>query len=796
MKKSRFLLILSVLTLSACQQAEVTINSNKVSIGMPDGTLSVTSLADEALRIQFIPKGIDLPELENLIYTEPQTLNTVKCIHEGRKVTVSSIEGNLHAVVNTKTGLIKFTDAQGNVILSESPGTRSVVAGKTGDLNSLAVSQSFITGPDEFLFGTGQFQDGYLNIRGLTRRLTQVNTQISIPMIISNKGYGILWNNYGLTDYNPSETVIELQQGGSDGTSVTVNATGTAGNVRERRFFNDFNGEIEVSADADYSILLDVGQAMARKHLVTIDGDTVINASNTWLPPTSSVITHLTAGVHKVFVSGSRGDKPTIGIRKVTDVTTFSSPVAVALDYTVFAGTADGIVSSYRNLTGKVPAMPDWAFGYIHCRERYDSQKELLENARRLKTEDYRTSVIVQDWQWWGKYGWNAMQFDEGKYPDPKAMTDELHRNGMRLMLSVWSKIDKNCEVGRQMNAAGYYIQGTDWIDFFNPKAADAYWKNFSERLLPTGIDAWWQDATEPENDDLKGRMVAGGTIPGEFYRNAYPNMVNHTVYNGLRRDQPDRDPMILTRSGFTGIQRYGAINWSGDVGNDWETLRRQIAGGLNLMATGQPWWTYDAGGFFRPGNQYTDPDYQERMMRWIQVAVYLPFMRVHGYMSRTEPWNYSKETQKNFREQINLRDQLLPYILDNAKKVSEENYTMMRPLVFDFPDDTEALKQQTEFMFGPSLLVCPVTEPGIKTMRVYLPEYEAGWRFFDNYVTRPEYGPTDERGVFVHDEKLYKGGQYIEVPVESYRIPVFRKADQTVLCAPLAVQLGPITWK
>ena len=428
-------------------------------------------------------------------------------------------------------------------------------------------------------------------------------------------------------------------------------------------------------------------------------GDTVINANNTWLPPTSSAITHLDKGTHKVFVSGSRGDKPSVGIRKVTDITTFSSPVAVALDYTVFAGNADQIISSYRNLTGKVPAMPDWAFGYIHCRERYDSQKELLENAHRLKDEGYHTSVIVQDWQWWGKYGWNAMQFDEGKYPDPKAMTDELHSMDMKLMLSVWSKIDKNSEVGRQMNAAGYYIAGTDWIDFFNPDAAAAYWKNFSERLLPTGIDAWWQDATEPENDDLKGRMVAGGKIPGEFYRNAYPNMVNHTVYNGLINDQPDRDPMILTRSGYIGIQRYGAINWSGDVGNDWETLRRQIAGGLNLMATGQPWWTYDAGGFFRPNNQYTDAAYQERMMRWIQTAVFLPFMRVHGYMSRTEPWNYSEETQANFHKQIELRDRLQPYILDCAKKVSEDNYTMMRPLVFDFPADEEALRQDCEFM-------------------------------------------------------------------------------------------------
>ena len=766
-----FLLLAAI---PSCADTEYQELENGIALSSAYGTLTVTVPASGSIRVQCVPDGVELPQLENLIYTEKIKPDCkVSIIKEGYKVTLIPDKGNLGVRINPRKGELTFIDSQGNTILESAP-MAPILVTETSPQNYLSVSQSFVTGPDEFLFGTGQFQDGYLNIRGLTRRLTQVNTQISIPMIISNKGYGILWNNYGLTEYNPSETVIELQQGGSDGTSVTVNATGTAGNVRERRFFNDFNGEFQVDADADYSILLDVGQEMARKHLLVIDGDTIINASNTWLPPTSSAITHLTKGTHKVFVSGSRGDKPTMGIRKVTDITTFSSPVAVALDYTVFAGTADEIISTYRNLTGKVPQMPDWAFGYIHCRERYDSQQELLENARRLIKEDYRTSVIVQDWQWWGKYGWNAMKFDEDKYPDPKAMTDELHGMDMKLMLSVWSKIDKNSDVGREMNAAGYYIDGTDWIDFFNPKAADAYWKNFSEKLLPTGIDAWWQDATEPENDDLKGRMVAGGTIPGEFYRNAYPNMVNHTVYNGLKKDQPDRDPMILTRSGFIGIQRYGAINWSGDVGNDWETLRRQIAGGLNLMATGQPWWTYDAGGFFRPGNQYTDPDYQERMMRWIQVAVYLPFMRVHGYMSRTEPWNYSEETQQNFRKQINLRYKLQPYILECAKKVSEENYTMMRPLVFDFPDDTEALKQQTEFMFGPALLVCPVTEPGIKTMRVYLPGDEQEWVSFNAMVN------AAEKGIMLRPY-VYKGGTYVDVEVSKDCIPVFEKADQII---------------
>ncbi|MCQ2083408.1 MAG: glycosyl hydrolase family 31 [Bacteroidaceae bacterium] len=758
------------------------------------GLVTVTALTDNAFRIRCIPKGIELPEMQELIYTEKIEKPKITFIDGylagryagrsgGRHPKATFKGGNLKpgptdryelgtengrgkVLIDGVTGLMTFTDADGNIILEEVPDSRCITAGRTGSLNSLSVSQGFRTDADEFITGLGQFQDGYLNNRGLTRRLTQVNTQISIPMIISNKGYGILWNNYGLTDYNPSDFTVELKQGGESGQTVTVNATGTLGNVRERRSFNDFTGEFTVKEDGQYSILLDVGQAMARKQFMTIDGDTVFNVNNTWLPPTTSAIVSLEKGTHKVRVSGSRGDKPTVGVRKVTDRTVFSSPVATALDYTVFLGTPDEIISDFRTLTGHVPAMPEWAFGYIHCRERYDSQTELLENATRFRTDSIPVDVIVQDWQWWGKYGWNAMQFDEDKYPDPKAMTDSLHDMGIKLMLSVWSKIDRNCQVGSEMLEKGYYIDGTDWIDFFNPDAANKYWQEFSARLLPTGIDAWWQDATEPENDDLSGRMVTdpvtGGMIPGEFYRNAYPNMVNKTVYEGLRKDQPDRDPMILTRSGFTGIQRYGAVNWSGDVGNDWETLRRQIAGGLSLMATGQPWWTFDAGGFFRPGNQYTDADYQERMIRWIQTSVFLPFMRVHGYMSQTEPWRYPDETRRIFENQIRLRYKLLPYILESAKMVTEQDYTMMRPLVFDFPHDSEALKQQTQFMFGPSLMVCPVTEPGVKEWKVYLPKSDRLWHEMNTGAT--------------YDTST--GGMYVSIPVTLEYIPVFNTTN------------------
>lgn len=186
----------------------------------------------------------------------------------------------------------------------------------------------------------------------------------------------------------------------------------------------------------------------------------------------------------------------------------------------------------------------------------------------------------------------------------------------MRLMVSVWSKIDPNSEIGKQMGQSGYYIPGTQWIDFFNPKAAESYWNNFSKRLLrPIGIDAWWQDATEPENDDLMGRMVMNGKYHGEVFRNVYPLLVNKTVYEGLRKDDNQRRSMILTRCGYPGIQRYGAAMWSGDVGNDWKTLHHQIVAGLGMAASGMPWWTFDAGGFFRPYDQYTNQDYIERML-------------------------------------------------------------------------------------------------------------------------------------------------------------------------------------
>jgi len=614
---------------------------------------------------------------------------------------------------------------------------------------------AFDSPEDEFLFGLGQFQDGYSNVRGLSRRLTQVNTQISMPMLLSNKGYGVLWNNYGMTEFNPSDQSVRLQKADGRGKTEEVDVTSTEGNKKEVRERHIFEAELDIEEAGNYALLLDVGQKMARRHNLCIDGVPVIEMQNLWLPPTASKIVLLDEGRHKLTAELTKDDQPTVWYHLIKDETVFRSPVATAVDYTVFVGTPDEIIATFRELTGPCPEMPKWALGYIHCRERFHSSQEILETANRFKAEQMPVSMLVQDWQWWGKYGWNAMQFDETYYPDPKALTDSLHKMDIRLMLSVWSKIDKTSEVGQQMEHDGYYIPGTDWIDFFNPDAANAYWKNFKERLLPTGIDAWWQDATEPENDDLAGRRVNNGHWSGEQVRNIYPLLVNKTVYEGLV--EAGKEPMILTRCGFPGIQRYGSALWSGDVGNDWSTFRRQIVAGLGVQAAGHPWWTYDAGGFFRPHNQYTDSVYIERMLRWIETSVYLPLMRVHGYMSNTEPWNYGDEAKQIIANCLKEREQLRPYIEACAERVAKEGYTLMRPLIFDFADDEMALHQSCEYMFGPDLLVSPVTEPGVTTWKTYLPKQPGGW--------------TE-----IHTGKHYDGGRYVTTEVNKAYIPVFRR--------------------
>lgn len=541
----------------------------KVVLELNQGVLSLIPLNQNAVRVQFSQPGS--APMEELIYTEKLPVPEYEVTEDKQSLVLSLDE--ISVEFDKGTEVLTFKDANKRIILQEKVDGRFMKASSVQNEPTYQVEQHFVSPKDEYIYGTGQFQDGYLNIRGLTRRLTQVNTQISIPFILSSKGYGLLWNNYGLTDFNPADQFVELTPANASGEAVTVNTTGTSGNVRETRQTYSFTASVEVPRSGSYSLLLDVGQRMARKYYLVIDGQKIMDVNNLWLPPTTSAIVELTAGKHDIEVQGERNDKPVLYWRPVSEETVFRSPVAQMLDYTVFAGNGDEVIASYRELTGPAPMMPLWSLGYIHCRERYNTQAELLENAREFRERKLPIDIIVQDWQYWGKYGWNAMKFDEDRYPDPGSMMKELHEMDVRLMISVWSKIDAQSEVGKQAKEKGYYIPGSDWIDFFNPDAAAFYWQNFRTGLLKYGIDAWWQDATEPENDDLQNRRINREQTPGEVYRNVYPMYVSKTIYEGLRQDDSDRRAMIFTRSGFSGMQRYAAATWSGDVGHDWETF-------------------------------------------------------------------------------------------------------------------------------------------------------------------------------------------------------------------------------
>lgn len=738
--------------------------SSQLTVVVDGGYLVIMPMSSSAVRIRFskdresIPKSYIFP-LKTLPVAYALTTTANALIIKTSKLIVK---------VNRANGSVTFTDLNNKILLQEMPGARRFSPGTVQGENCMIAEQKFVSPQGEYLYGMGQFQDGILNIKSLPRRQTQVNTQISIPFITSNKGYSLLWHNYGLTDFNPADAQIVLQPLylGDSSKARTVEVTTTSGSHKETRKDKSYAGTLKISKGGKYSFFYDSGVKMSGGYHVEIDGKVAVDFKNHWLPPTTSWFQTLAPGVHTVRIIAINDDKPQLFFREYKNETVFRSPVSEAVDYVFFEGKADLAIGEFRRLSGNAPLMPIWALGYIHCRERFHSQQEILEVASEFRKRKFPMDLIVQDWEYWGKYGWNAMRFDETYYPDPKKMVDSLHALNTKLMVSVWSRIDNKSAIGKGFSENNFYVSGTDWVDFFNPKAAALYWKHFRERMYSLGIDAWWQDATEPENDDLMGRRVNNGSVLGERVRNIYPLLVSKTVYEGSRAETSDKRVFILSRSGFSGIQRYGVSVWSGDVGNDWETLRRQLAAGLNYMASGMPWWTFDAGGFFRPQDQYKDPKYHERFGRWMQLATFSPLQRVHGYQTNTEFWNFGPQVEQQSLKYLNLRYRLLPYIYTQNAAISFKGRTLMRPMVMDFPDDTKALEAEDQFMFGPSLLVAPVMRPSVTSRSVYLPQNKGGW--YDFWTGNKS-----------------NSGRYLDAAAGVSTIPVFVRAGSIVPLGP-----------
>lgn len=756
--KIKVLIFILVFPFAAFTQVyqDYQLQKDRLSIQLSDGVLNIIPLSDKSIRIQYEK---DLKEELEFVLVNKLPVPAFKFAETTEKLKLST--NTITVSFDKKTAAIDYCDYYGKVFLNEKAGGRKLIPGSVMGQPCFIAEQSFDSPDDEYLFGLGQFQDGQYNIRNVPRKLIQVNSQIAIPFLYSSRGYGILWHQYGLTQFNPAENVVTLvKKDTAAGVKGDIEVTTTSGTQKVSQRQSLYNGKFIIEKDADYAFMLDLGD-MESRHLLVIDGIAVIDQSNLWLPPAVGKIVKLKAGEHIVQVVCKATNTAKLTWKLTGNETVFRSPNAKSLDYVVFYGkNTDEVISSYRNLSGNVPMLPLWAFGFWQCRERYTSGKHLVQTVEEFRKRKLPVDVIVQDWQYWGKHGWGVPKFDTTNYPNPDKFIQQLHDLNAHFSISVWENLDKKSDVAKEYLDKNLYIANSPWIDMYNPSAQKTHWNVLNKNLFSLGVDSWWMDATEPENDALVGKQTYFGS--GDFYRLTYPLFVSKAVYEGQRNTDSTKRVVTLTRSAFLGQQRFGTINWSGDIGCDWDAFKRQIVAGANYSLTGMPFWTTDIGGFFRPGiSQYTDAKYHDILTRWFQWGAFNTIFRIHGYQTETEPWKYGNTVMNNMRSMMNLRYRLMPYIYSEAWQITSKGYSMMRPLIMDFKNDKTAIAQAYQFMFGQSFLIAPVTEPAVTAINVYLPK-DAGWFNFWN-------------------GKYFKGGQTILTPAPQDKIPVYVKSGSII---------------
>jgi alpha-D-xyloside xylohydrolase len=407
--------------------------------------------------------------------------------------------------------------------------------------------------------------------------------------------------------------------------------------------------------------------------------------------------------------------------------------------YFIYGPDFDEIVRAIRQLSGKAPMLPRWAFGYIQSKERYISQTELIDVVTEYRKRGLPFDCIVQDWKSWPNDLWGQKTLDPERFPNPKEMMAELHNLNTRLMISIWPIMNPGGDNWREMHDAGFLLGNQATYDAFQAEARELYWMQARDGLFAHGIDAWWSDCTEPFQADWNGlfkpepeeRLRINTEEAKRYldpeYINAYSLLHSQGIYEGQRKTTTAKRVVNLTRSGYVGQQRYSTITWSGDVSANWETLRRQIADGLNFCATGLPYWTTDIGAFFVKndpnlwfwnGNYdlgVDDMGYRELYVRWFQYAAFLPMFRAHGTDTPREIWRFGEAGDMfydSLAKFLRLRYRLMPYIYSLAAMVTHEDYTILRALPFDFRCDPATFEIDDQYMFGPAFLVNPVSQP------------------------------------------------------------------------------------
>lgn len=462
------------------------------------------------------------------------------------------------------------------------------------------------------------------------------------------------------------------------------------------------------------------------------------------------------------------------------------------MDYYFIEGAAfDDVIRGYRFLTGKAVMLPAWAYGFMQSQERYETQQEMLDIAQEYRRRGLGLDSLVLDWWSWPGNLWGQKTFDKTRFPDLKGLTDSLHQQDIRMMVSIWPNMSTDCENYKEFKEKHMLLPAAEIYDAFNEDARKVYWRQADEGIFSYGTDAWWCDSSEPFTPEWSRKERPE---PGEQYRefveqasthmpaekaNAYGLVHAQGIYEGQRGSGSEKRVVNLTRNGYTGSQRYGTILWSGDTEATWETFRKQIPAGLNLCAAGLPYWTLDIGAFFvKRGMPWfwtgdyeegmDDLGYQELFTRWFQYGAFLPIFRSHGTDVRREMWAVTHPEFYDALVAVNrLRYMLLPYIYSCAASVWLNDDTILRLLAFDFPKDQKACAVRDQFLFGHSLMVCPVTEP------MY---FGVGSKPIEKEKTRTVYLPEGCAWYDFHTNTRYEGGQTITVDAPISKIPLFVK--------------------
>lgn len=594
----------------------------------------------------------------------------------------SITNGKIRAGIS-RLGKIMIYNADGKLLLEEySRNRRDVLDKKCSALEVEAREFKPIPGGDyhltmrlesldkkEKIYGMGQYQQPYLDLKGLDLEMAHRNSQASVPFMISSLGYGLLWNN-------PA-----------------------------------------------------VGRAVLGKNIMSFEA--------------------------------------------------YSTKI---LDYWIVAGdTPAEMEEAYAGVTGTVPMMPEYGLGFWQCKLRYQTQEELLGIAREYKRRNLPIDLIVIDYFHWPKQG--EWRFDPVYWPDPDAMIKELKEMGIELMVSVWPTVDKTSENYEEMLEKGYLIRtergvrvGLDYqgatihYDATNPEAREYVWQKAKKNYYDKGIKTFWLDEAEPEYtvyDFDNYRYYRGSNLR---IGNIYPVEYAKGFYEGMEKEGQENIVNLL-RCAWAGSQRYGALVWSGDIASSFESMRNQLAAGLNMGIAGIPWWTTDIGGFH--GGNPDDPAFRELFVRWFEWGTFCPVMRLHGDREPRQPqvgttggascrsgaanevWSYGEEVYDICRKYMELREKMRPYTRKLMEEAHEKGTPVMRTLFYMYPEDKICWETEDEYMFGDKLLIAPVLEAGAVSREVYLP---AGNDWED-----------------IHTKEHFSGGRKITADAPLGIIPVYK---------------------